>query len=176
MKDKHNVILILVSSSELNSLFRRSIKFSVSLALFFFPRVPSSRNYITTEIHLNHRRTSPCVFYFSFLLCDHPFVTGVLHEGSTWWFIKDLIPSWSFHQDSFLRSSSFLHLAIRSAILLPYLLRWCYVILDNFPSWFMIHKLSRMRYFKSINLFVGVILCHVSPKAFPKGCFYLWCL
>ena len=38
------------------------------------------------------------------------------------------------------------------------LLRWCYVILDNFPSWFMIHKLSRMRYFKSINLFVGVIL------------------
>ena len=36
--------------------------------------------------------------------------------------------------------------------------------------------LSRMRYFKSINLFVGVILCHISPKAFPKECCYLWCL
>ena len=42
--------------------------------------------------------------------------------------------------------------------------------------------LSRMRYFKSIifslfkrsfrpiNLIVGVILCHISPKAFPKDC------
>ena len=29
---------------------------------------------------------------------------------------------------------------------LPYHLRWCYVILDNFPSCFMIHKLSGMTY------------------------------
>ena len=36
----------------------------------------------------------------------------------------------------------------------------------------MIHKLSRMRYVKSINLFVGVILCHISPKAFPKEYWY----
>ena len=36
--------------------------------------------------------------------------------------------------------------------------------------------LSRTRYFKSINLFVGVILCHISPKALPKECCYLWCL
>ena len=59
---------------------------------------------------------------------------------------------------------------------LPYLLWWCYVTLHNFlhGSWFIL--LSRMRYFKSINLFVGVILCHISPKAFPKECCYLWCL
>ena len=71
-----------------------------------------------------------------------------------------------------LRRSSILRLAFQSAILLPYLLRWCYIILDNFHSCFTIHMLSRMRYFKSINLFVGVILCHISPKAFPEDCCY----
>ena len=45
-----------------------------------------------------------------------------------------------------LRSSSFLHLAFRSAIPSTLSFRWCYVILDNFPSWFMIRKLLRMRY------------------------------
>ena len=59
---------------------------------------------------------------------------------------------------------------------LPYRLRWCYIILDNLHSCFAFHMLSGMRYFKSINLFVGVILCHISPKAFPKECCYLWCL
>ena len=29
---------------------------------------------------------------------------------------------------------------------LSYLLRWCYVIVDNFPSCFMIHKFSRVTY------------------------------
>ena len=41
---------------------------------------------------------------------------------------------------------------------LSYLLRWCYVILDSLSSCFMIDMLSRMRYFKSINLFIRVIL------------------
>ena len=50
----------------------------------------------------------------------------------------------------------FLHFEVQ--FFLPYLLRWCYIILDNFHSCFMIHMLSRTRYFKSINLFVGVIL------------------
>ena len=45
-----------------------------------------------------------------------------------------------------LRSSSILHLAFRSAILSTLFLRWCYAILDNFHSCFMIHKLARMRY------------------------------
>ena len=74
-----------------------------------------------------------------------------------------------------LRSSSILHVSSEVQFFLPYLLRWCYVILDNLSSCFMIHMLSRMRYFKSTNLFVGVISCHVSPKAFPKDCCYLWC-
>ena len=38
----------------------------------------------------------------------------------------------------------FLHIEVQ--FFLPYLLRWCYVILDNFPSCFMIRKLLRMRY------------------------------
>ena len=33
-----------------------------------------------------------------------------------------------------------------------------------------------MRYFKSINLFVGVILGYISHKAFHWECCYLWCL
>ena len=36
----------------------------------------------------------------------------------------------------------------------------------------MIHMWSRMRYFKSINLVIGVILGYISPKAFPKDCCY----
>ena len=71
---------------------------------------------------------------------------------------------------------------------ISHLLRWCYVIVDNFPSCFMIHKFSRVTYlkyiifssfrtsFQSINLFIGVILGYISPKAFPKDCCYLWCL
>ena len=100
VKDKHNVILILVSPKILipyswgssNSCFHlfillhRSAKFSL---------------YLVAEIHLNHYKVSPCVFNFFFLPLDHLFVTGVLHGGSTWWFIKDLFPSRSFHRDSF---------------------------------------------------------------------------
>ena len=56
------------------------------------------------------------------------------------------------------------------------ILRWCYVLLDNFHSCSMIHLLLRMRYFKSINLVVGAILGYISPKVFPKDCCYQWCL
>ena len=59
---------------------------------------------------------------------------------------------------------------------LPYLWRWYYAILDNLSSCVMIHMLLRMRYFKSINLIIGVILGYISTKAFPKDCCYLWCL
>ena len=68
----------------------------------------------------------------------HPFITGVLHGGSTWWFIKDSFHSSIVLQDFsrsydlpsytqklnmvlntcfVLRSSIILHLAFRSAIL-----------------------------------------------------------
>ena len=117
MKDEHNVILILVSSSKFNSLFRRFIKILGFNSSSFFPGVPSSRNYVIMEIYLNLYKVSPCAFNFSFFSFDHPFVTGVLHGGSTWWFIKDLIPSRSVHWDSLQRSSSIPLLAFESAIL-----------------------------------------------------------
>ena len=99
----------------------------------------------------------------------HPFITEVLHGGSTWWFIKDLIPSRSVRQGffSFFNCSSrflsklwsaklyskinmvlntclswgvqaFFILHSEVQFFLPYLLRWCYVTLDNFlhVSWF----------------------------------------
>ena len=127
----------------------------------------------------------------------HPFITGVLHGGSTWWFVKDSFHSSIVLQDFLsklwpaklyskvnmvlktcfvLRSSSILHLASQSAILstLSFEVVLCHSW--QFPSCFMIHMLSRMRYFKSINLFVGVILGYISPKAFHWECCYLWCV
>ena len=110
------------------------------------------------------------------LFCqDHvqflPFVVGVLPE---------LHHSYSFSKwsSTFFSKGAQAFFILQSGVqfFLPYYWRWYYVILDNVSSCFMIHMLLRMRYFKSINLFVGVILCHVSPKAFPKDCCYLWCL
>ena len=66
----------------------------------------------------------------------------------------------------------FLILHSRVQFFLPYLWRWYYVIFDNLSSFFMIHMLSRMRYFRSTNLVFGVILGYISPKAFPKDCCY----
>ena len=63
-------------------------------------------------------------------------------------------------------SSSFLLLAFRSAIPSTLSSRWRYIILDNFHSCFVIHMLSRMRYFKSINLFVELscVKFHLKPS------------
>ena len=66
------------------------------------------------------------------------------------------------------RAKAFFILLFGVHFYLPYLWRWYYAILDNLSSCFMIHRLLRMGYFKSINLFVGVILGYISPKAFPK--------
>ena len=87
-----------------------------------------------------------------------------------------------------LRSSSILHLAFRSAIPSAISLEVVLCHSWQFHSCFMIHMLSRMRYFKSIifslfkrsfrpiNFFVGVswVIFHLKP--FLKGCCYLWCL
>ena len=103
---------------------------------------------------------------------------------ATWWFVKDSFHSSIVFQDfsrSYDRCSThvlswgvqvFFILHVEVLFFLPYLLRWCYIILDNFHSCLVIHMLSRMRYFKSINLFVWVILCHIPLKAFPKECYY----
>ena len=143
MKDKHNVILILVLSCELNSLFRRLINSWFQLFhLLFFSEFQPVFNYFTTEIHLNRYKDSPCVFNFSFLSFDHPFVTGVsswrlcmvVHQGfnsfskcSSRFFSKELkhssscIPKWNSFTLSF-------------EVVLCHL--W------QFPSCFMIQKLE----------------------------------
>ena len=110
------------------------------------------------------------------LCCVLSFYHPFYYQSSSWRFyimVQQGFNSFSkcssrFLLEEFKYSSSW----IRSANLLPFLLRWCYIILENFHSCFAIHMLSRMMYFKSINLFVGVILCHISPKAFPKECCY----
>ena len=119
MKDKHNVILILVSSKWSNFLLSGVVHhftFSVREALYFLSR--------SSKFSQLYHHGDPSKSLQGFTLCFQlPFLlvillfTGVLHQGTTWWFIKDLIPSRSVHQDSFQRSSSILLLAIRSAFL-----------------------------------------------------------
>ena len=58
------------------SLFMMS-KFSVQV-LHTFPRFPRYLNYITTKIHLNHCKDSPCVFNLSF------FLSSFYHWSSSW--------------------------------------------------------------------------------------------
>ena len=112
------------------------------------------------------------LFLFIILLLPEFFMEA-LHDGSS----RIYISSWSVHRDSFLRNSSILHLAIRSAISFYRIFGGGIMSFLIIPlRCFVSHKLSRMRYFKSINLFFGVILSYISPKAFPKDCCHLWCL
>ena len=157
----------------------------------FFSGVPSFPHYLVAKLHLNHRKASPCVFNFSFFLSSFYYRSSswrlymVVHQGFLSFFncsSRFLLKLWPAKLYSkinmvlntcfVLRSSSILHLAFRSAILstLSFEVVLCHSW--QFPSCFMIHMLSRMRYFKSINLFVGVILGYISPKAFPKECCY----
>ena len=52
VKDEHNVILILVSSSKFNSLFRRFSKILVFSCSSFLSGVPSFLGYIISKLHL----------------------------------------------------------------------------------------------------------------------------
>ena len=168
MKDEHNVILILASSKwwiRSSGVRSQWLILVVNCSSSLFPGVPTSFNYITMEIHLNRFKDWPCVFNFSLFSFDLSFVFLILHGCSTWWFIKELIPSRSIHWDSFQRSSSFLHLAIRSAI--PSTL--CFqVVLCQFDNFFVFHdsQIVRNEIFKPINFFFGFILGYISPKAF----------
>ena len=107
-----------------------------------------------------------CQGFFSFFNCSSRFLFKL---RSTKLYSK---LNMVFNTCFVLRRSSIVHLAFRSAILsiLSFEVVLCHSW--QFPSCFMIHMLSRTRYFKSINLFIGVILCHISPKAFPKECCY----
>ena len=87
-----------------------------------------------------------------------------------------------------LRSSSILHLAFRSAILST--LSFEMVLCHPWQFLLVLHDSQVVRNeliksiifssfkisFRPINLFVGVILGYISPKAFHWECCYLWCL
>ena len=120
---------------------------------------------IITEIHLNHCKDSPCVFNFSF------FLSSFYYRSSSWSLYMVVHQGFKFLLEGFIEilfrgAQVFFILLSGVQFFLPYHWRWYYVILDNLSSCFMIHMMLRMRYFKSINLFVGVILGYISPKAF----------
>ena len=63
-----------------------------------------------------------CVFNFSFRF-DHPFITGVLHEGSTWWFVKD-----SFHSSIVLQDFSWSYDPPSYTLKLNMVLNTCFLL------------------------------------------------
>ena len=84
MKDEHNVILILVSSKWSSFFFLEVYQNSWFHLFIFLSGVQSYFNYIIPKIYLIIARIH-LVFSTSLSSC-YLFVTGVLHEGSTWWF------------------------------------------------------------------------------------------
>ena len=105
--------------------------FIFSFPEFKFPR-PFRRN-----LHLNHRKAF-ILFFPSFILSYHPFVTGVLHGGSSWFnsFFKSLVGG---VQVSFL-------LASRSAInsLYSFELEFC---ISSFFSDIQLHSIHPSKFF-----------------------------
>ena len=136
----------------------------------FFSGVSSFPLYLVAKLHLNHRKASPCVLNFSFFY--HPLLPEFFMEALHG--VSSNISYLLLVVFNILVGGDQAFIIVHSEVqfFLPYRLRWCYIILGNLHSCFAFHMLSGMRYFKSINLFVGVILCHISPKAFPKECCY----
>ena len=108
MKDRHTTNLILISSKWVIPSFgvcSWGINSSSKCFHFFsypefkFPR-PFRRN-----LHINHRKAH--LILSSFILSHHPFVTGVLHGGSSWFnsFFKSSSRFFSGIQVSFLLAS-----------------------------------------------------------------------
>ena len=140
MKDTHNVILIIVSS-KWSSFFFASL---FIMSHFSVRDAPSFLFWSSKFSALSHHEAPPRLLQ-GFTLCFQLlflsiilFITGVLHERSTWWFVKDSFHSsivlqdfsWSYDPSSYtqklnmvlntcfvLRCSSILLLAFRSAIL-----------------------------------------------------------
>ena len=80
------------------------------------------------------------------LFCLTEFFMKVLHDGSSRFkFLLEV-----FINILFRGAQAFFILQSGVQFLLSYLLRWCYVILDNFPSCFMDHNFSKSDIFKSI--------------------------
>ena len=115
MKDKHNIILILVSSNDFNSSsgVAHDINSFSLVFLSFFSGVPSFLKYLFVLLHLNLGKV--IILFFSTLISlHHSFVYG----GPSWWFFNDLIHSQSILQDSSWRGSSIIRLAFICAIVL----------------------------------------------------------
>ena len=79
MKDKYNVILILVSSSEVNSLFWRFIKILDLICSSFFPEFQVFLGYTIVKLHLNHCKAH--LVLSTSLSFYHSFITGVLTKA-----------------------------------------------------------------------------------------------
>ena len=161
----------------------------------FFSGVPSFPHYHIAKPDLNHRKASTCVFNFSFFLVN--FFTGFLHGGYMvvrQWFLsffncssRFLLKLWSVKLYSkinmvlntcfcFGGAQVFFILHSKVQFFFSCLLRWCYVILDNFPSCFMVHKLSGITYFKPIifNSFMRSFATHQSLHWSYLGLYSTW--
>ena len=111
----------------------------------FFSGVPCFLGCLVTKLHINHSKSSIIVlfnlqFFYIILPLSESFMNA-RHGGSSKSafiievFVKILVGAQEFF---------ILHSKVQ--FFLFYLLRWCYIILDNFSSCFMIHKLSGLRY------------------------------
>ena len=128
MKDKHTINLILISFKWLIPSFGVSsweINSSSSFFIFSFPEFKFPRPF-RWNLHLNHHKAL-ILSFSSFILSHHPFVTGVLHGGSSWF-------------NSFFKCSSrfllvdfkyllFLHLKVQ--LILHILLKWSFAFLRS---------------------------------------------
>ena len=84
MKDKHTINLILISSKRVILSFGVCswwINSSSKCFIFSFPEFKFPRH-LVGNLHLNHHKAH--LVLSSFILSHHPFVTGVLHGGSSW--------------------------------------------------------------------------------------------
>ena len=152
MKDKHTINLILISSKWFNSFLLEIVHDEVILGskwfIFSFPEFHVFLGYLITKLHLIIARFH--LVFSTSLSFYHPFITGVLHGGSAWLFVKDPVHSSFVLQDFSLSyappsytkikqgAQVFFILHSEVQFFLSYLLRWCYVILDYFlhVSWF----------------------------------------
>ena len=142
MKEMHNIILILIPSRWFNS-FVWSL-FIISYSRFQVVHLGFRSSKLFQLYHFKAPSNSSQalnLFFSSFT--SHAFITGVLMVVH-----HVLIHPRSLHQDS-CWSSSILHHAFQLQSFLPYLFRWCYVILDNS---FMFHdsRVVRNEIFKTI--------------------------
>ena len=123
--------------------------------IFLFPEFQDLSTISPWRFNLNHCKASPCVLNFSFFLSSFYYSSSswrlymMTHQG-----FNSFSKCWSRFFWKELKYSSSCIPKCNSFYLIFF--RWCYVFLDNFPSCFMIQKLSGMRYlnpsFSSLEL------------------------